>query len=412
MDPKATKKFGLDSYKFELLSNKPKYTEMYDSKNGIVTWGDDNNYPEYLLNLLNKSGKHNSIVKGKSQFIGGNGFDRTGLSKKAINWLNNEYNEEDMDEILAKIAYDNEIFGCYALNVIWSKDREFISRVSYIPVNKLRIEKNPSEGRQYYYLSDDWSNYSRTPKIKYPAFDPNDREEASTIYLVQEYRPGNQFYTIPEYISASKWIELEFEISQFHLKNIQNSFAPSMLLSFNSGVPSPDEMEENNRALKRTYEGAMNAGSVIITYAESAANAPTITPIESNNTDDRFTRLNQDVEDGIFQGHRVTNPALFGVKTPGQLGNSKEYTDSIRAFQSMYSLPKQKSISKIFTYLASFNGINDIIMPAPYTLETPKETSITELMSVLTSPLPPETKFQVLLAAGYGKDVSKKLIGQ
>ena len=40
----------------------------------IIMYGKDNNYPEYLTYLYNKSAKHNAIINGKSNYIFGGSF--------------------------------------------------------------------------------------------------------------------------------------------------------------------------------------------------------------------------------------------------------------------------------------------------------------------------------------------------
>jgi hypothetical protein len=39
-----------------------------------ISYGEDNMYPNYLLELYNKSGKHGAIVKSKANYITGEGW--------------------------------------------------------------------------------------------------------------------------------------------------------------------------------------------------------------------------------------------------------------------------------------------------------------------------------------------------
>ena len=51
----------------------------YKEKKGIgyMLYGDRNDYPNYLVELFNKSAKHNAIVKSKVHYITGNGWSCT-----------------------------------------------------------------------------------------------------------------------------------------------------------------------------------------------------------------------------------------------------------------------------------------------------------------------------------------------
>ena len=397
--------FSLIDYPFEIRT--PIYGEK-TGRDGMVSWGSDNCYPEYLLSLLDKSGKHSAIVKNKSQLIGGNGFNENELGIKAMRFLVNAQGEEDLDSILAKISYDMEIFGCFALNPIWSRDRETIAAIRYVPVNKLRIAKS-KEGNIEYWISEDWSNRKSTP-IKYQPFSVDNREIPSTIYFCAEYRPGNGYYPIPEYISGVNWIELEGEISVFHLKNIQRGFAPSFSINVNSGIPSPEDMDTFVRDLKRQFSGSLNAGQAFVTFAEDRDHGVDINPIETNNNDNKFIDLNKSTEDGIYQAHRVTNPALFGVMTPGKLGNTQELSEELDRFNQMYVKPKQMILERVFNELAAVNGISEWLYINEVSIPVPIKVSTGDILSVLTSPLIPEVKKQVLMQIGLTEEEATKLV--
>ncbi len=65
------------------------YTPFFEErkiKDSWITWGLDNLFPDSLLQLMNKSSKHNAILKTKAAMIGGNGFNKDGLSL-TTNWL-------------------------------------------------------------------------------------------------------------------------------------------------------------------------------------------------------------------------------------------------------------------------------------------------------------------------------------
>ena len=54
-----------------------KETRNYDSTKPWVIYGNGNNYPDYLVALLNGSAKHNAIITGKVQYISGKGLKPT-----------------------------------------------------------------------------------------------------------------------------------------------------------------------------------------------------------------------------------------------------------------------------------------------------------------------------------------------
>ncbi len=387
----------------------PRYDEPFNPK-GFVSWGENNFYPRYLIELLNKSAKHRAITETKSQMIGGNEWNKENLSQDAISFIKNKNGKFDLDEILARVAFDLEVHGSFALNVIWSKDRKSIAQIDYVDVAMLRVSLDEDKKEDGYYVCKDWQSYRKFQPVKYPKFSTIDRSKASQILYVKTYSPGCEFYTVPSYIGANNWIELEWEVSNFHLTSVQNGFTPAMIINFSQGIPSEEEMDDVVRRMKSEYAGSVNGGKVMITFSDGKDNAPIITPVELNSSDKRFIELNKQITEGIMSGHRVVNPSLFGIKTEGELGGSKNIIDYLNIFNAEYVIPRQKMIEKCFNKLARQNGISEKILINKFQLELEVETSTSDILSVLTSALSDDQKRQVLITIGILPEEAKKLV--
>lgn len=349
-------------------SNAPQYVERL-SRAGFVLYGEDNLYPEYLISLMNRSAKHNAILKRKAMMIGGNGFETEGLDGVAIQFIANPYNELSLNDIVFRTSYDLELFGAFALEIIYSKDRAKIAEINYIGANKVRV----SDDKKYILYSDDWSNTKKYTPVKKPIYNPKN-PIASQILYVKEYRPGAEVYGQPEYLSCVNWIDLEYSISLFHKNQVDNGFAPSMVITFNNGIPSEDEMKSVIRQLQSDYEGATKAGKVMFLFSEDVATAPIITPVQLGDTDERFIELNKEITQGILTGHSVTNPGIFGVNTPGELGQKTIILESLEMFQSMYINPKQRIVEAVYNKLLRFNNSDTELKLTKYKLDIEKIT--------------------------------------
>ena len=390
------------------------YTPFFEErkiKDSWITWGLDNLFPDRLLQLMNKSSKHNAILKTKAAMIGGNGFKKDGLSLTTLQFLKNVYNKYDLDEILARVSYDLEIYGSFCLNIVWSKDRKSIAQINYMDPRKVRIATYREEFQvDHYWVSDDWSSIRKNTPVLYPGFSIKDRSKASQILYVKEYRPGCEWYGIPEYISAANWIELEWEIAMFHLSSIRQGFHPSMVINFANAVPSEEEMDSVIRRLRDEYEGASRGGKVIFTFSDSKDTAPVITPIDLNNSDERFIELNKNVTEGIFVGHRATNPNLFGVRISGELGNKNDLIESLQVFQAQYVDSKQQLLEQTFNRLSKINGITDKLEINKFKLEMTWQPVVQDMLNILQSPLADEQKINMLILVGYSEDEATKLV--
>ena len=111
-----------------------------------IEYGTEDNknlYPRFLIDLYYNSSTHAAIVNQTSSMVSGDGIiieDETNLDalvrlKKFINSANSN---ETLQEVMDKIAFDLKLQGAYALNVIWSKDRQTIAEIYHIPVEKVR----------------------------------------------------------------------------------------------------------------------------------------------------------------------------------------------------------------------------------------------------------------------------------
>jgi hypothetical protein len=349
-------------------STAPQYVEKA-SRAGYVFYGEDNLYPDYLISLMNRSAKHNAILNRKAMMIAGNGWNTEGLDGIAAQFVSNPYNELSLNDIAFRTSYDLELFGAFALEIIYSKDKSKIAEINYLPANKVRM----SDCKKYVYYSDDWSNTRKYTPVKKPVFNPKN-PVASQILYIKEYRPGSEVYGQPGYLSCVNWIALEYSISLFHLNQVDNGFSPSMVITFRNGVPSDDEMRSVIRQLQSDYEGATKSGKTMFLFADGEDNAPLITPLQLNDSDERFIELSKEITQGILTGHSITNPIIMGIAIPGSLGAKNEIIEGVEMFQAMYINPKQQLVEAVYNRLLRFNGSQSKLVLNKYELDIEKIT--------------------------------------
>jgi len=335
---------------FSEYSN-PKFAEKKNQD--WITYGDDNKYPYHLLNLLNTSAKHNAIVNGKANFIVGSGLQWEDeqyqyLAEKDINRAG-----ESINDILAKIALDLEVFGGCYLEVIYNTFNEPVS-LYHIDYAKVRSNVDNTE----FYISEQWETKGKPDDIvTIKAYDGENTEGKKIIYL-KEYRPNVNTYTLPSYQGALNYIELDVAVSEFHLNAIHNGMTPSKMISFNNGTPSVEEQRTIERQLKEKFAGEKNAGKFIINFNNDPSKAPTVLDLSASDLDKQFDLLNKTIQQEIFSGHRVTSPTLFGIATEGALGSRNEIREAYQIFQNTYINGKQIFIERWLKYILAPFGYN------------------------------------------------------
>lgn len=315
---------------------------------GFVTFGADNLYPDFLVDLFNKSPKHNAIVSAKASYVAGIGTEVYGQNTtdiaKAEAKLKNINAYETYEELKAKIAYDAELFNGFAVEVIWNKAKTAPTEYYHIPFKDVR---KGLEGEFVY--CDDWSN-PKAERITYQPYNPITRE-SKQLYYCQFYRPGQGEYPLPDYVGALKYIEVDTEISNYYLNSIKNGFTAQTHIQLFKGIPTPEEARATARRFKENYQGTDNAGGLIIQYNDPTEKESVISNLQPSDFDKQFDLLNKTVQQEIFVAHKVNSPMLFGVRVEGQLGGRTELIEAYEMFHHSYIEPRQQKIDEVFSYL-------------------------------------------------------------
>jgi predicted transcriptional regulator len=315
---------------------------------GFVTFGADNLYPDFLVELFNKSPKHNAIVSAKASFIAGIGTDVYGQNTtdiaKAEAKLKNINAYETYEELKAKIAYDAELFNGFCVEVIWNKAKTAPSEYYHIPFKDVRKSLDG-----HYLYCEDWTD-AKAERVHYMPYNPITRE-SKQLYYCQFYRPGEGTYPLPDYVGALKYIEVDTEISNYYLNSIKNGFTAQTHIQLFKGIPTPEEARATARRFKENYQGTDNAGGLIIQYNDPTEKESVISNLQPSDFDKQFDLLNKTVQQEIFVAHKVNSPMLFGVRVEGQLGGRTELIEAYEMFHHAYIEPRQQKIDDVFSYL-------------------------------------------------------------
>ena len=320
---------------------------------GYVQFGEDNLYPNFLLEKINKSSKHNGIVLGKVNYIIGNGISyKSGRENITPN------KNETLNDFLKKVSTDIEIFGGVYIELHYNALGQ-VGAMYHVPYQKVRANKDQTQ----YYVKD-WTQSVRVQPEIVAAYNPAVKQ-GKQILCYKEYRPGLDIYSYPNYIGALNWIEIDIELSKYHLSTIKNGMFSSKLINFNEGKPSPEEQQVVETKFKKKFTGSENAGGIVLSFSDDPAKAPTVLDLSNTDLDKHFDILNKTVEQQIFVGHQVTSPILFGIKTEGQLGGRTEIRDSFEIFKTTYVNDKQRALENLFTEISKLWGIEDEMVIAP-----------------------------------------------
>ena len=324
-------------------AKQPEYKEKKGE--GYMQYGQNNDYPQYLLDLFNKSAKHNAIIKGKVNYIVGNGWAGEEAIVKQVN------RDETLNDLTKKVALDLELFGGAYIQVIWSVMGGQVAELWHCDYTKIRTNK---DNTQFWY-KEDWKDRKDKPEI-YNAFNPNNPQGVQILY-VKEYRPGMNVYSLPGYFGALNYIESDVEVSKHVLGNAQTGFSASKLITLPNGEPSPDEKRAVSRQFDNMYTGA-DGKKYLLAFVNDVTRKPIVDDLGASDlTKEDFSRVDELIQTNIFSGHQITSPDLFGIAMPGQLGNRQQMRDSYEIFNNTYVRYKQMQIEGVFNMLGKYAGV-------------------------------------------------------
>jgi|TARA_S200002703_G_scaffold104443_1_gene90612 hypothetical protein len=299
---------------------RPEINERYNQD--WIEYGDDNNYFQYLIDRYNGSPTNNAAINGIAEMVYGKGLDAVDSIDKPEEYK--ELKELFTKDCMKKICYDYKMMGQAALQIIYSKDRSKIVQVEHIPVETLRAEKVDNQGViKHYYYAKDWSEIkgSKVPK-KIPAFGTSNA--GLEILYIKPYRAGFYYYSPVDYQGGLQYAELEEEIANYHINNIQNGLAPSMLINFNNGVPTEEQREMIERSIHEKFSGSSNAGRFILAFNDSKDLAASIEPVILSDAHEQYRFLSDESMRKVMVSHRIVSPMLVGIKDNTGLGNNAE----------------------------------------------------------------------------------------
>jgi hypothetical protein len=340
-------------------ARQPEYREKKGTYGGYMEFGYHNDYPKYLLDLYNKSAKHNAIVKGKVNYIIGNGWKSNEPDAVAESFIKKPNQYESLADLTRKVSTDIEVFGGAYLEIVWSAAGGQLYSVGHIDYTKIRTNKDNTQ----FWFKNDWQDRKEEPVV-INAFNSQLRQGRQILYM-KEYRPGLETYSLPGYMGALNYIESDIEVSKHVLGNAQTGFSASKMVTLPNGEPTPDEKRNIERRFTDRFTGS-DGKKLILSFVDRLDQKPIVDDLgQSDLSKEDFANVDTLIQTNIFAGHQIVSPMLFGIKTEGQLGGTTELQAAYEIFKNTYANDKQHFIESVFNELATIKGATSEIVIIP-----------------------------------------------
>jgi hypothetical protein len=321
-----------------------------ENRSGWIDYGQNNLFPQHLINLYQNSPIHNALVNSISYMIEGQG---TGTI---------------LDNALQGIAFDLKLQGAFVAEVIWSMDFTRVVQINHLPFENCRLayDKEEDDITGIFY-SKDWANTrSKRGKPEFiPAFNPSiAQEQPRQVIYAHGMSAGSVYYPKPDYFGALNYVELSYQMGLYHVNNILNGLFPSFIINFLNGIPQKEEREAIRREWETRLSGAANAGKFLMTFNEDPTRAPQIEAFPLSDADKQYQFLSEETAKQIMVGHRVVSPLIHGIRdTTGFGSNKDEMLVGLEIFNNQVIKPYQRIIERVFTPIL---GEINIEMNSPF----------------------------------------------
>ena len=417
------------------LKRDSRYTLRNDRGLGVQSYGDSNDYPQQVMEIVNASGTGKSCVGVYAKFISGKGFEDVDLYKKVVNRFGHTN-----DYISDQISKDFAEFGGFAIHVNYNANYK-ICELQHIPFEQLRFKALDPETGYFDKLAvhSDWGrrflNLRKWKKddIKFIDFFNPDAEEIKAqvdavggwanykgqiLYFSNE---GERVYPLPIYDAVLTDMNTEEGISNVSNRNARNNFmAAGMLVDTvddnesaanTEGGESASEIErrllsashedeknETEQALK-SFQGDENACKIMYVRIGTGETAPAFTSFKGTNYDKEFNVTLESSQSNI--GKAFNQPPILRAEDVGSnfgadlMLNAYNYYNSVTENERLIV---ERVFTSIFQNWFEPTSGNYSVIPLSYEIEMSLadrlgEKQLTEFMKILNdSAITPDLK--------------------
>jgi hypothetical protein len=369
-----------DTEKFFNMKNPNMVTE----DKGILTfntgiWGTsiDNAMPQFMIDLQSNSSTHSNMINLKTSLITGENIeieDPTLPNADRLNSFIKKRNKsgDNLKGIWVKASSDMAVFEAVALQVLFARNGS-IAEIYHVPTEDVRLGKPNQYGQiEYGYISKNWANISnknykkstvKNSAVQVRMFEPElFREYPVQLLYIKKYAQG-MHYAIPKYLSATNWMLIDNEISNFHLSNIRNSFFLSGMLT-QQGNPDDKEMQKFIDKFNELYMGVgapnKKFNSMMFSWVDDINQKAEFTPFQGEKNDELFNNLIEKAGIKIIEGHNGYSGLIMDSKGADLGGDANKLYTQIATFMQYVTEPMKDLLLGGFDRILQVNDLPSI----------------------------------------------------
>jgi capsid portal protein len=315
---------------------------VFDKKTSkdYISWGEDNKFPQYLYDLYLKNSNLQAVVNNITDYVMGENIQ---LSNELVLDANT----------LSKCVFDYILFGGFALEGLRSASGDIV-QLNHIDVQWVRVNEDLTTA----YISSKWGSFKPDKLDILPLFSESEKQNHFIYYY--RGKVTRNINPIPSYVSALKSVEILNSTRNYHLHNLENNFAGSVVVSLNGTSIKASELQAIKKQLEGEYTGTDNAGKVLLINNANSEGKVEVSRLTPDNAGDLYQNLAKSAEDDIFVAFRM-NPILCG-KNVATGFSKEEFEQAFALFYATVIKPMQATLTACLEDLGQLVTFNKFII--------------------------------------------------
>lgn len=298
---------------------------------GILSYDEDNLYPQRLINIVANSGIAKSCLRVYQKFI-------CGVGAKDLDFYKAVINSEGMtvDKFIRYLANQKGMFNGVAFHV--NRD----ANLNITEINEVRYEdvRISTEFENKLVIYDNWERRKGKP-FKKADFQFIDKYTSNKEIIAEQVKEAGGFenwngqlfypaeYTIAEFDAVLEDMLTDGALKGFRLRSVESNFMASHIMVTGSTEGEGDEAEQAQQDFKETletFQGSENTAKILVIEKEREEDVFEIHKVEIQNFDGILEHTKNDVKEAIIESFLIPKPLL--LKGNNSIGESKEIENS------------------------------------------------------------------------------------
>lgn len=330
------------------IKSAPQFESRDWRQYGIQTYGDTNDFPQTVSEIVQASKTGNACLSIYNDFVYGHGFKDPGIYKLRVN-----KEGEKLDKILRMVCKDFTLWHGFAIHVNYNMNFR-VSSIHHIPFESLRLAKADDDGfigRTAYHP--DWGRRDKTKSRWSPSdiewfhfFNPdpevilNQVEEAGgwdnykgQILYFSGDSEGSPSYPVPIFIAEMTDMRTEEALANVAGRNACSNFlSAGILVDIKDETQDQSQVNETQKELNK-FQGDENTSQLWYIQCKSKEEVPQFIRFSGENYDKAFEVTQRVIPENIGQSFKQP-PILRAVDVGANFGadlmtNAYKYYNSV-----------------------------------------------------------------------------------